>query len=402
MCSVLDAIKELELPAEAKIWIAFSGGLDSTVLLHACVQVLGFHRCRALHINHNLSPTSENWVKHCTRIAQQWGVLLNVDSVKVSLGNMEQQARLSRYAIFRNQLGPRETLLTAHHRDDDIETLFWQMFTGRAMIGIPTQRRLGTGTVSRPLLKVKKQEMEAYAKQRGLTWIEDESNAYTQFDRNWIRHELLPDLVMRFPQAKDQILKLKIATPPMVAPEPLEIKNSSFTVDDVRSWLLAYEVNPPSSVLSEILLQASAHADANPEIKVGEGLFVRRYRERLHLVRSYEVFQPVHITVGTSASLSNGTLTWKEATEGFEEGCTMFCTNRRHLKNDQRVIKHGGMHKKFAKLFQDSSIPLWLRDGWPVLCEGDAVVSLVGVKTDTTAHGWQTKPAFVPSWHPYE
>ena len=96
---------------------------------------------------------------------------------------MEQQARLSRYAIFRNQLEPRETLLTAHHRDDDIETLFWQMFTGRAMIGIPTQRRLGTGTVSRPLLKVKKQEMEAYAKQRGLTWIEDESNADTQFDR---------------------------------------------------------------------------------------------------------------------------------------------------------------------------------------------------------------------------
>ena len=336
------------------------------------------------------------------KTAQTWGISLTVDTVEVSKGNVEHQARLSRYTKFRQRLEPGEHVLTAHHRNDDIETVLWQLFTGRATTGIPNQRPLGSGTMLRPLLNVEKQEIEAYAERNGLTWIEDESNTDTNLDRNWIRHELLPQIFGRFPQAKGLIHELKMALLPAMQRGPLELKGESLTEKDVRSWLLAHEVNPPNTVIKEILVQAIARPDANPEIKVSDHLFVRRYRKQLHLVRIYEVFQPLQVTVGDSINLSNGTLAWKDAKQGFEKGCNLLCTNRMHLANETRVIKQDAMHKKLASLFQESSIPPWLRDGWPVLCEGENVVSLVDVVTDGTALGWQSRQAFEPTWHPFD
>ena len=402
MCPVLEALTALELPANSKIWIAYSGGLDSTVLLHASVQVFGAPQIRALHVNHQLSSASDRWIEHCLRTAHQWDVDLNVDEVEVSSGNLEYQARMARYAIFRQHVGQDEYLLMAHHRNDDIETLIWQLFTVRAMIGIPERRPLGSGTILRPLLKTNKQELETYANQRELNWIDDDSNSDTSFDRNWIRHKFLPQLQKRFPQGKHRILDLKQATLPLVKRQPLELPDEELTVEDIRAWLLAYEVNPPTSVVKEIQLQINARTDANPEIKVADGLFVRRYRKKLHLVPVYEEFKPLTIEVGRPIHLSNGVLTWKNSTEGFEEGRALLCTNRLHLKNDQRSIKDGGMHKKLANLFQESSIPPWLRDGWPVLCGGGSVVSLVDVAINTTAGEGRKMQGLVPTWHPFE
>lgn len=400
MCPVLEALTALELPVNSKIWIAYSGGLDSTVLLHASVRTFGAQRIRALHVNHQISSSSDRWVEHCLRTADQWDVDLTVDKVEVSSGNLEYQARLSRYSMFRQSVGVDEFLFTAHHRDDDIESLIWQLFTGRAMIGIPESRPFGSGTLRRPLLRVKKHELETYAKHHELTWIEDESNKDTSFDRNWIRHEFVPQLQKRFPQGKHRILDLKRATLPLVKREPLELPDQELTIEDIRAWLLAFEVNPPTSVLREIQLQVDAKADANPEIKVADGLFVRRYRKRLYLVPIYQEFTPLTVEVGHPIQLSNGNLTWKSSSQGFEKGRTLLCTNRLHLKSDQLSIKDGGIHKKLANLFQESSIPPWLRDGWPVLCEGDSVVSLVDIATDPSVREGQKSQVLVPTWHP--
>lgn len=336
------------------------------------------------------------------RTATHWQVDLTVDEVEVSRGNLEYQARLSRYSMFRQRVGSDEFLFTAHHLDDDIETLVWQLFTGRAMIGIPASRPVGSGTLLRPLLTLEKRELEAYAKLHELSWIEDESNTDTSFDRNWIRHEFLPPLQKRFPQGKHRILELKRATLPLVKREPMELSDQELTIEDIRAWLLAYEINPSTTVLKQVQLQIKAKADANPEIKVADGLFVRRYRKRLHLVPTYEVFKPLTVEVGRPIQLSNGNLTWKNSTQGFEEGHTLLCTNRLHLKEDRRSIKSGGIHKKLTNLFQESSIPPWLRDGWPVLCEGESVVSLVDIATDSTAHAGRKSPLLAPKWCPYD
>ena len=402
MSPVLEALSTLELPANSKIWIAYSGGLDSTVLLHACVQVYGAPCIRALHINHQLSSSSDLWVEHCLQTANQWDVDLTVDKVEIAPGNLEHQARLSRYSMFRQRVGATELLFTAHHRDDDIETLTWQLLTGRAMIGIPESRPFGSGTLRRPLLNVRRQELEAYAKQHELTWIEDESNLDTRFDRNWLRHKFLPQLQQRFPQGMNRILDFKRSPLPSVKREPLELTDQEPTTADVRAWLLAYEVNPPTTVLKEILLQMKARADANLEIKVANGLFVRRYRKRLHLVPVYEAFSPLTIEVGRPIQLSNGHLTWKNSSHGFDEGHTMLCTNRLHLKCEQHSIKDGGVHKKLTNLFQESSIPPWLRDGWPVLCEGESVVSLVDIATNKTSGDRQVSRSLMPTWHPFD
>ena len=402
MCSILKAISELDLPSKTKTWIAYSGGIDSTVLLHACVKVLGSARCRALHVNHQLSPMSEQWVEHCTMIARQWDVVLLVDTVEISRGNIEQQARLSRYASFKQHLGADEYLLTAHHRNDEIETLSWQLFTGREIIGIPQRRRMNQGTLLRPLLDIEKHEIETYAKHNDLIWVEDESNTDSSFDRNWLRHELLPQIFIRFPQAKDRILELKQATLKVTQREPLEYKTDVLTVEKLRSWLLAYELNPPNSVLKEILVQIDAQTDANPEVKVADRFFVRRFRGHLYLVPDCEVFEPLVVEAGESKTLSNGTLTWEERAEGFSRGHKLICTNRTHLPNDSRMIRQGDLHKKFANLFQEFSIPPWRRDGWPVLCDGESVVSLVDIATDTAANGWKTSQAFVPCWIPQD
>ena len=402
MCSILNAISELDLPSKTKIWIAYSGGLDSTVLLHACVKVMGSVQCRALHVNHQLSPMSEQWAEHCAKIARQWDVELRVDTVEVSRGNIEQQARFSRYGIFKQRLGADEHLLNAHHRNDDIETLSWQLFTGRATIGIPQRRRMEQGTLLRPLLNIEKHEIETYAKHYDLVWVEDESNTDTSFDRNWLRHELLPQIFRRFPQAKDRILELKQATLKETKRELLECKTDVLTVEELRSWLLAYELNPPNSVLEEILVQINAEADANPEIKVADGFFVRRFRGHLYLVPDCEVFEPLVIEAGESKRLSNGTLTWEERAEGFSRGHKFLCSNRTHLPNDRRMIRQGDLHKKFANLFQEFSIPPWRRDGWPVLCDGESVVSLVDIAIDTAANGWKTSQALVPRWIPQD
>ena len=157
------------------------------------------------------------------RTADQWNVDLTVDKVVVSEGNLEYQARLSRYSNFRQRLGADEFLFTGHHRDDDVETLTWQLFTGRAMIGIPDSRPFGSGTLQRPLLNVERQELETYAKQHEITWIEDASNKDTSFDRNWIRHKFLPQLQKRFPQGKHRILDFKRATLPLVKREAASV-----------------------------------------------------------------------------------------------------------------------------------------------------------------------------------
>lgn len=336
------------------------------------------------------------------KTANQWNVDLTVDEVEVSTGNLEYQARLSRYGVFRQRVGTDEFLLTAHHRDDDIETLIWQLFTGRAMIGIPKSRPVGAGTLLRPLLPVYKKGLDAYAKQHELVWIEDESNTDTSFDRNWIRHEFLPQFQKRFPQGKHRILELKRATLPLVKREPMELSDQELTIEDIRAWLLAYEINPSTTVLKQIQLQINAKADAKPEIKVADGLFVRRYRKRLYLVPAYEEFTPLTIDVGRPVQLSNGSLTWKNSAQGFEEGRTLLCTNRRYLKKEQRSVNVGDMNKKLAKLFQESSIPPWLRDGWPVLCEGETVVSLVDIAMDPTIQRGQKSQALAPRWHPYD
>lgn len=193
----------------APAWhIGFSGGLDSTVLLHLLAHLAKTERLPplfAIHVHHGLQEVANAWPAHCQRVCQALDVPLQVVAVQVQVGaSLEQAARDARYTAFTERLGAGEVLLSAQHQDDQAETLLFRLLRGagvRGLSGMPHARALGKGQLLRPLLGVSRTELEAYARAEGLSWIEDPSNEDSRFSRNYLRREVLPVLQTRWPQA---------------------------------------------------------------------------------------------------------------------------------------------------------------------------------------------------------
>ncbi|WP_130906371.1 tRNA lysidine(34) synthetase TilS [Pseudomonas sp. Sample_22] len=193
----------------ASAWrIAFSGGLDSTVLLHLLVHLAkteSLPALSAIHVHHGLQAVADAWPEHCRSVCDALGVPLHVVHVQVQPGaSLERAAREARYAAFNQITQANEILLTAQHRDDQAETLLFRLLRGagvRGLSGMPRQRVLGKGHLLRPLLDVTRAELEAYASENHLSWIEDPSNQDRQYSRNYLRHQVFPVLSERWPQA---------------------------------------------------------------------------------------------------------------------------------------------------------------------------------------------------------
>ncbi|MHC8385775.1 tRNA lysidine(34) synthetase TilS [Pseudomonas sp. LB3P14] len=202
-------LKQLAPWRNATTWrIAFSGGLDSTVLLHLLAHLAkteSLPALNAIHVHHGLQAVADAWPDHCQSVCDALGVPLQVVRVQVQPGaSLERAARDARYAAFIEATQANEVLMTAQHRDDQAETLLFRMLRGagvRGLSGMPRQRPLGKGQLLRPLLDVTRAELEAYAAEHRLSWIEDPSNQDRQFSRNYLRHQVFPVLTERWPQA---------------------------------------------------------------------------------------------------------------------------------------------------------------------------------------------------------
>lgn len=199
----------LEPWRNATTWrIAFSGGLDSTVLLHLLAHLAktrSLPTLSAIHVHHGLQTVADAWPDHCRAVCEALDVPLQIVRVQVQPGaSLERAARDARYAAFDVVTLANEVLLTAQHRDDQAETLLFRLLRGagvRGLSGMPRQRPLGKGHLLRPMLDVTRAELEAYATEHQLIWIEDPSNQDRQFSRNYLRHQVFPVLTSRWPQA---------------------------------------------------------------------------------------------------------------------------------------------------------------------------------------------------------
>jgi tRNA(Ile)-lysidine synthase len=194
--------------------IAFSGGLDSTVLLHLLAHLAkteSLPLLSAIHIHHGLQTVADAWPQHCQSVCDGLGVPLLIERVMVQPGaSLERAARDARYAVFSSLTQANDVLLTGQHRDDQAETLLFRLLRGagaRGLSGMPTQRPVGQGTLVRPMLDASRAELEAYAQAHQLHWIEDPSNQDRQFSRNYLRHQVVPVLTERWPQAQASLAR---------------------------------------------------------------------------------------------------------------------------------------------------------------------------------------------------
>jgi tRNA(Ile)-lysidine synthase len=193
---------------DVALCVALSGGADSTALLAALasIQPRDF-KLRAIHVDHSLRPASKQWAAHCRALARRFRVPLKVLTTKVERSrgvSLEAAARDARYDLLANELDPGEVLVAAHHADDQLETVLLQLLRGSGLPGIsamPALAPFASGFLARPLLSRSRGELEAWVREQGLTWIEDDSNADESLDRNYLRRRVLPLIRERWPGA---------------------------------------------------------------------------------------------------------------------------------------------------------------------------------------------------------
>lgn len=394
------------------ILVAFSGGLDSTVLLHQLVLWRAQNPgvvLRAIHIHHGLSPHADSWVQHCESVCAQWQVPLVVERVHLEddgLG-IEAQARRARYQAFAQTLLPGEVLMTAQHLDDQCETFLLALKRGSGPAGLSAMGEsypfAGTQLI-RPLLAQTREALEAWARQHELCWIEDESNQDDTYDRNFLRLRVTPLLQQRWPHFAqavarsaalcaeqesllDELLASDLAN--CVTAQGTLLLGPLMTMSTVRRaallrrWLAGLNAPMPSRDGLERIWQevALAREDASPSFRLGE-YEVRRYQSQLWWVKSVdgqsetvipwlEWKTPLTLPAGLGSVqlISAGDLRLPQADEVVS--IRFKAPGLLHI-----VGRNGG--RKLKKIWQEQGIPPWRRDSTPLLFYGDTLIAAAG------------------------
>ena len=196
-------------------WLGYSGGVDSTALLPQLVALRAKtpFDLKAIHIEHDLNPKAAEWTDHCAAICREWKVDYVTEKISVRANNgesIEALARDLRYKKIAEHMNANDHLITAHHEDDQAETILHRLMRGAGVLGLSGMREKRTfneGFLIRPLLNVSREEILEYANKHKLKWIHDESNENTNFDRNLIRHKIMPVLQARWPAAKKMLAR---------------------------------------------------------------------------------------------------------------------------------------------------------------------------------------------------
>ncbi len=294
--------------------MALSGGLDSIALLELLVQWRSRQRAsrrvelRAIHIDHQLRPASKSWAKHCRAVARAVGIACTVVKVTVPKRrgeSLEAAAREVRYAALAARLRPNEWLVTAHHLDDQLETLLLQLMRGAGVAGLAGMAEAAREPLPlwRPLLEVSRAELSQWLQARGGRWVEDDSNLDERFDRNYLRHRIVPLLQARWPaasktaarsaahlgearellQALAEIDAAQVIEDGVVQIAALQALDVARQRNLLRHWIASQGLTMPDAVhLERIRVELpAARVDAQPIVR-WEGGEVRRFRQRLH------------------------------------------------------------------------------------------------------------------------
>lgn len=405
-----------QLPPGQRYWVAYSGGCDSTVLLHALARLRQQlpAELHALHVNHNLHAAAPEWAAHCRRVCDSLAIPLTeveVDARAAKGESPEAAARQARYRIFSEVLRSGDGLLLAHHRDDQAETLLLQLLRGsgpRGLAAMPKHRPQGEGWLGRPLLEFSRQDLCDYAKAEQLEWIDDPSNFDTDFDRNFLRQQVLPLLQERWPAAFATLARSAghqaeaAELLQQLAEEDWQLtagpQANTLRIDELlgltserqrnvlRYWIdtINHLPLPDRQRLLRILTEAiPAAADAEPCIRWPGGQ-VRRYAGLLYVMAADPVtlVSPLQWNLNDRLELGDGRALQITKVEG--EGLRadlaksgVITVRFRQGGEVCRPAGRGHLHS-LKNLLQEWGVPPWERNRVPLLCVNEEIAAVVG------------------------
>ncbi len=396
------------------LWVAYSGGCDSHALLHAIHALQAHHgfTLRAIHINHGLSPLADAWEDHCLQVCTQLDIpytAVRVDARQKDR-SPEEAAREARYAEWRKLLQQDEVLLLAHHQDDQVETLMLQLLRGAGVKGLaamPAEQAFAAGRLLRPMLGFLREEIVSYASAQNLNWIDDPSNFDTDFDRNFLRHEVIPLLQSRWPGMKTTLARsarhmgeanslldeLARGDWETIRKEKTIVINKLKHLSKVRQknvlryWageihaLLMPGTVHLQRILDEVL---DAADDAMPEVSWPGGV-VRRFQGCLYAeaLRPHDVEQVISWPdLARPLRLPGGEML--QASEVIGRGLSQKILANAHLEvrfrqggERCRPVGRGQTHQ-LKKLFQEWQVPPWRRNRVPLLYANGELAEVVG------------------------
>lgn len=427
---------------QAPVWLlAYSGGLDSSVLLHSMCEFLKSQtsqlrpRLIALHVQHNLSPNSAKWAAFCKQqcadlrvdfisrsIQLSEGVTSNdIDSeASKEISNLESKARKARYQVFEEHLPAHGVLFLAQHQDDQAETFLYRALRGsgsRGLAAIPKRRTLGAGHLLRPLLAVSRGRLQEYAEQHELQWVNDESNQDTRFDRNYIRQQLMPLIQRRWPQAANTLSRCATLASDSERLQQDLAELDMAQLDAVKHWraislaipaLLALAPHRQANVLRYCCLQqqlAMPHQQ-HIEMLLKDLIDVARrgmndtLQQTLHVQWPGGFFRYSFGRLYCSAEVSNDLHQAPESLmlEGGEpcfvntplgrldlrltlSRSEQRCIRVSYRQGGERLLWGDGRHRTLKNKWQEWQVPQWWRDDYPLVLHDDEVISVPGFYT---------------------
>jgi tRNA(Ile)-lysidine synthase len=430
----------LELGREltGRFIVAFSGGIDSHVLLHLVATVLGAGKDRllAIHVDHGLNEESAQWSRHCLSVASGLGIdatVLRVDAGLPRGESLESWARRHRYRLLKTVMMPDDIVMTAHHREDLAETLLLQLLRGagpHGLASIPERQSFGPGFLLRPLLNVSRAALEGYAAANGLRWVEDPTNATDRHDRNYVRHRVLPVIEERWPavtariahavalqqeaaacldSVADEILDRSISTDGARLPvAAFSAKSGEMARWVLRRWIVRAGFPIPDAVhLREMGQIFRARQDRQPCV-TWKGAEMRRYRDRLYLLwsrkppdkereYSWDLRSPLKLPTGVLSAETSMALGLRATLAAENEIVVRF------RGGGERCHPVGRSHSQSLKrLFQEWGVPTWQRAEVPLVMVGAEVAAVAGLCVSREFVSPPGEPGWTLHWLPNE
>ncbi len=438
---ILDGVLEAHAVRAKRVAIGLSGGMDSVVLLDL------FHRLHAsrelslsaIHVNHQISPHAGEWEAFCRSLCERRAIALTVRRVQVTPdgSGVEAAARRVRYRAYASI--DADFVALAHHLDDQAETLLLQLLRGagpKGLAGMPVVRaqesamdgKASSPRILRPLLDLRRKDIEAYAKSRRLEWVEDDSNTDSRYDRNYLRNELLVQLDARFPGYRETLARAarNLADYALLAEELARIDaqsldRSAISAERLRQLSDARALNllrqlfadreslmPPRARLEEALRQCrEAGRDAEIQVTFGDAV-LRCYRDRVELVENspdmpsnwqsrWDGHHELVLPDGLGVLRSRAVVGEGIASRHFE---IRAATVRGRSGGERMQPGENRPRRALKSLLQEHAIPPWERSRMPLVFFGEQLAWVPGIGVAAEFRAAAAEPGIAPEWEP--